>query len=144
MLYDLSIETDKSRAERRFSQLKKEGSIIELTKKQPRTLSQNSYLHLLLGWFAIEYGETLEYVKQRMFKPLSKDIFEYERVNPKSGELRKAYRSSRDVSAAQMTTAIDRFRGWSSKEAAIYLPEPNEDKFLASIQVEMERQKQYL
>ncbi|MDR2928226.1 MAG: hypothetical protein LBV41_08530 [Cytophagaceae bacterium] len=145
MLYDLSKEIDKSRARTRFEQLFVEGCKIELTKKEKRTLQQNKYLHLILGWFALEYGETLEYVKQEMFKKLvNADIFKSEYINRKTGEIRESIRSSRDLTTTELTKAIDRFRNWSSKEASIYLPEANEDRFLAEIEIEMERHNSYL
>lgn len=43
-----------------------------------------------------------------------------------------------------MTTAIQRFRNWSSMEAGIYLPEPSDQEFLDHIQNEIERHKEYL
>lgn len=145
MLYDLSKETEKSRAKRRFDELLNDGCKIELTKKEKRTLQQNKYLHLLLGWFALEYGETLEYVKQKMFKvAVNPDIFETTYTNPKTGESRKDIRSTSNLSTVELTQAIDRFRNWSSNEAGIYLPEANEDKFLSEIEIELYKKREYL
>ena len=69
MLFDLSNIIQKERFKRRCNDLYKKGCIVDLTeKKQQRTLSQNRYLHLLLGYFALEYGETLQWVKEQYFK----------------------------------------------------------------------------
>lgn len=146
MLYNLSIATDAARATSKLEELIKEGGVVELKKKaKPRTSQQNKYLHLLLTWFAIEYGETVEYVKQVMFKrQVNATIFEYERVNKKTGEVRTDYRSTADISTAELSDAIERFRNYSSREANIYLPSANEDRFLAQIEVEAERYKHYL
>lgn len=51
---------------------------------------------------------------------------------------------SRYLTTAEMTTAIERFRNWSSAEAGVYLPSPDEQAFLQSIEIEMLRQKEYL
>ena len=64
MLYDLSKHTDQQRALRRLLDLSKEQAVIELKKRQIRSLNQNRYLHLILGWFAIELGYTQDESKQ--------------------------------------------------------------------------------
>jgi len=43
-----------------------------------------------------------------------------------------------------MTLAINRFRDYSSKEAGIYLPEPNDLVFMQQIEVSMNNNKTYL
>jgi hypothetical protein len=53
-------------------------------------------------------------------------------------------RSSADLSKEEMTLSIDRFRDWSSQTAGIYLPAANEQEFLASIEYELSRNKQWL
>jgi hypothetical protein len=53
MTYDLNNILDKERFKRRVNQLYKAGEVVELTAKKPkRSLPQNAYLHLILGWFA--------------------------------------------------------------------------------------------
>ena len=54
------------------------------------------------------------------------------------------FRSVSSLSSAELSTAIDRFRDWSSREAGIYLPEANEEQFLKAIEVEMSRMKRYI
>ena len=77
MLYDLSNPLQAEQFKSRSALLVKNGKIVELTEKKPiRTDRQNRYLHLILGYFASETGNTLEYVKQKYFKILcNKDIF---------------------------------------------------------------------
>ena len=75
----------------------------------------------------MEYGETPEYVKQDIFKKLvNPQIFLTEYVNYKTGEVREAWRSTADLNTKEMTTAIDNFRDYASKEAGIYLPTPDD------------------
>ena len=71
MIYDLNNILDKERFKRRSNDLYKKKAVVELTeKKRKRTLSQNSYLHYLLGYYAMETGNTIEYVKREYFKKL--------------------------------------------------------------------------
>lgn len=65
MLYDLSNPLQAEQFKSRSALLVKNGKIVELTEKKPiRTDRQNRYLHVILGYFASEMGNTLEYVKQ--------------------------------------------------------------------------------
>lgn len=145
MTYDLNNILDKERFKRRVNQLYKAGEVVELTAKKPkRTLPQNAYLHLILGWFALETGNTLHFVKQGYFKRLvNPDIFVQEVEDGYLGRV-KVLKSSIDLNTAEMTTAIERFRSWASQEAGIYLPSPDEQAFLQAIEIEMLKQKEYL
>lgn len=125
--------------------LEKSNGIVELTeKKARRSNQQNAYLHVILGYFAMETGNTLEWVKQQYFKKLvNAEIFIREQDDKYLGRL-KVLRSSADLDSAEMTTAIDRFRNWASSEAGIYLPSPNEEEMLSLMEVELSRYKEYL
>ena len=146
MILDAKKEFDVERARTRLEKLIENKSKFELTEKKPvRSVSQNAYLHLIIGWFAIEYGETIDYVKRMIFKKLvNPKIFIFERENKKTGEKRKELRSSADLDSAEMTTAIDRFRDYSSKEFGVYLPEAGEIDFLNEIKTQIENNKNYL
>jgi hypothetical protein len=145
MIYNLSNDFDKQRFKVRCNALYKQGGVVDLTaKKEQRTIPQNRYLHLILGWFAIETGNTLGFVKQEYFKRyINPDLFVVEIDDKHLGKV-SVLRSSRDLNTAEMTTAIERFRNWSSAEAGVYLPSPDEQAFLQSIEIEMLRQKEYL
>lgn len=146
MKYNLKNPIDKQRFKERCNILYGKGDIVELKKVNlDRSLSQNAYLHLLIGWFAVEYGETMDYVKDEIFKKkVNKDIFKTEFVNRKTGECRTGWRSTRVLDTKDMTLAIDRFRDYSSKEAGIYLPQPNEKEYLKQVQIEMDRARNYI
>lgn len=145
MIYNLSNDFDKQRFKVRCNALYKQGGVVDLTaKKEQRTIPQNRYLHLILGWFAIETGNTLGFVKQEYFKRhINPDLFVVEIDDKHLGKV-SVLRSSRDLNTAEMTTAIERFRNWSSAEAGVYLPSPDEQAFLQSIEIEILRQKEYL
>ena len=145
MTYDLANPLDQQRFKTRCNHLYKQGGVVELTaKKGRRTISQNSYLHLILGWFAIETGNTLDFVKKEYFKRyINPNIFVVEIEDKYLGKL-KVLRSSRDLTSAEMTTAIERFRNWASAEAGVYLPYPDEKSLLQYIEKESSRHKEYL
>ena len=144
MLYDLKNPLDRERFKRRCNALFKKQGIVELSEKTIRSNQQNRYAHLLMGYLAIETGNTLEYVKEVFYKrTANKDIF----VRIKDDELlgqTEYLRSSASLSQGEFSMSIDRLRDWSSQVAGIYLPSPNEEQFLASIEVEMSRYKQWI
>ena len=145
MVYNLSNQLDVQNAKTRLELLIKRGCIVELTeKKQKRTLNQNAYLHLLLGYFASQTGNTLEWVKQQYYKKLcNPDLFIGEREDLFLGRV-KYVRSSADLRTDEMNLSIERFRNWSAAEAGIYLPEAKSEAEIAALQVEVERYKTYL
>ena len=141
MIYDASNRIDVQRALVKVQSLIDKQKKFEIKVKRPRrSISQNSYLHLILTWFAIEYGETVDYVKQVIFKQwVNEDIFSDSYTNPKTSKTRPRLKSTSELNSKELTESIERFRNWSSKEAGIYLAEPND---LASIdQMETEISK---
>lgn len=146
MQYDTSNSLDKNRAIEKFKYLLNKGCIIELLEKRKiRSISQNSYLHLILSWYALEMGETLEYVKVEIFKKLvNKDLFVYEFINRKTGEIRDELKSSTLLDTKEMTTAIERFRNFSSAQCGIYLPEPSDLVNIREMERQINNQKHYL
>ncbi|MDD6211287.1 MAG: hypothetical protein PUB21_11865 [Bacteroidales bacterium] len=145
MLYDLSNPLHKEQFKTRCNFLFQKNAIVELTEKKPkRTNQQNRYLHLILGFFAVETGNTLEFVKTEYFKKLvNPDIFIREKEDKYLGKI-KILRSSADLDTSESNLSIERFRNWSSSEAGIYLAAPNEEKLLQLIEIELERNKRYL
>lgn len=145
MYFDCEKEADVKRLLTRVQYLIDKKKKVDVTeKREKRTLSQNNYLHLILSWFCIETGNTLDFVKQEYFKKLcNSEIFIYEKED-RFLKTVQIIRSTADIDTKQMTIAIDRFRNWSASEAGIYLPEANEDQFLEYIQQEMQKQQQWL
>ncbi|MCL1936853.1 MAG: hypothetical protein FWF52_00450 [Candidatus Azobacteroides sp.] len=143
MKFNLTNEIDVIRFRTKVEyHINKKTRNVELTEK--RTLKQNNYLHLLLAWFAIESGNTMEYVKLNYYKKLANpDLFITEKNDKYLGRV-QVIRSSSDLSTSEMTASIDRFRNWSSMEAGIYLPAANEDNILSYIQEEIEKYKMWI
>lgn len=145
MIYDAHNPLDAQNSRARLEYFIAHEKVFELTEKKPkRSLSQNSYLHLLLGYFASQTGNTLEWVKQQYYKKLcNPDLFIGEKKDRFLGSVR-FIRSSADLRSDEMNLSIERFRNWSASEAGIYLPEPTSQAEIAAMQIEVERYKVYL
>lgn len=145
MLFNLKSEYDVPKFKAYVNRLYQERAVVEVKKKHPgRTLSQNSYLHLLLGYFATEYGCSLEEAKVDFYKrTANRELFERKQTNKQGREI-TYLRSSADLSTAEMTLSIERFRNWSASEAGIYLPAANEHQMLLYAQQAAERSREFL
>lgn len=137
MIYNTSNLVERQKAITRIKKLLDNKSVIEITEKKPtRTIKQNRYLHLILGFFGSETGYTLEEVKQEIFKKIVNPALFYE---GEIGEIVtiQRWRSTADLDTLEMTQAIEKFRDYSSAEAGIYLPSPDEKDFLLQIEIEL-------
>lgn len=145
MLYDLHNPLDVQNARTRLDLLIRKQVVVELTEKKPRrSIPQNAYLHLLLGYFASQTGDTLEWVKKVYYKQIcNPDIYVAEKQDPYAGHV-KYLRSSADLTTEEMTTTIERFRNWSADTAGIYLPDAENEAELLAAQIAVERHKTYL
>lgn len=144
MLYNLSNPHDVELFHRRANQLIANGSVVELTRKTQRSSSQNRYLHLLLGCFAIEVGYTLDYVKEQYFKRAANPaLFVTKRRDAYLGEV-EVLRSSADLTTEEMATAINRFKDWAAQVAGVELPEATDKGWLNAIEIEISKMQRYL
>lgn len=145
MIYNTDTELGLESAKTRFKWLLDNKKTIELKeKKKRRSISQNRYLHLILSWFGVEFGYTLEEVKQEIFKKhVNAEIF-YQ--GEKNGIVKiEEWRSTASLDTGEMTTAIDRFRDFSAKNGC-YLPEPKDMAAIEYMENELSKRnaKQYL
>lgn len=145
MIFNLNNPFEHEKFKEYVNKLYVQHAIVEVKKRLPnRTLAQNSYLHLILSFFACELGYSLDEVKLDYFKKTcNRDLFERKKVNKQGREI-TYMRSSSELTTGEMTTAIERFRNYSSAQAGIYLPAPNENQFLIHIQQEIERNKEFI
>ena len=145
MIYNLGNPYDRDRFKRRANELFKASKIVELKEKDMvRTLKQNSYLHLIISYFASQYGCGADEAKIDFYKrACNRDLFERERTN-KRGEVKTYLRSSADLTKEEMSLSIDRFRFWSVSVAGIYLPSKEDGEMLTYALQEIERNKEYL
>ena len=145
MIFNLDNGYEAERFKAKAEELLRRGCAVELRRiHQQRTMAQNRYLHLLLGYFASEFGMSLDEVKVDIFKrKLNADIFTATRKN-KRGERITYLRSSANLDKGEMSRAIDRFRNWSAGEAGLYLPDANEHSALLYAMIQVEKDKEYL
>lgn len=131
-LYKHAIEQDKT-------------IIVEVKKKyRSRSLAQNSYLHVCLSYFASEFGYDLEYVKYNIFKQIvNREIFAKQREN-KRGQIATYWRSTSDLDTNELTTAIEKFRNYSSMVAGLYIPEPHENDAIIEAMKQVALYEKYL
>lgn len=145
MVYDTSNPLDKANFLLRAKKLAESGKIVELTEKKPRrSLPQNKYLHVLLAYFGTQTGNTLEWVKQQYYKKLvNPDLFIREKEDKYLGRI-KVLRSSADLDTSEFSLSVERFRNWASQEAGVYLPSADEYIIIQQMEIEIERNKEYL
>ena len=149
MIYNLGNEAQRQDFKAYCNQLyklgKEKGVWVELSKKRhQRSLAQNAYAHCLFGYFASEFGLTIESVKYDLFKKkCNPDIFEKKRINKRGQEI-TFIRSSTDLDTHEFTLAIERFRNWSASEAGLYLPSPDEHDSILEAQRQIEKYAEYL
>ena len=97
-----------------------------------------------MSYFASETGNTLDWVKREYYKRLvNPDIFIREKDDRFMGRV-KYLRSSAELDTAEMNLSIERFRNFASREAGIYIPSPEERDLVSLMEVEVERNKEYL
>lgn len=145
MIYDTSNPLDKANFLLRAKKLAESEKVIELTEKKPRrSLPQNKYLHVLLAYFGTQTGNTLEWVKQQYYKKLvNPDLFIREKEDKYLGKI-KVLRSSADLDTSEFSLSIEKFRNWASQEAGIYLPSADEYIIIQQMEIEIERNKEFL
>ena len=144
-LYDTSNSLDKANFLLRAKKLAESGKIVELTEKKPRrSLPQNKYLHVILAYFGTQTGNTLEWVKQQYYKKLvNPDLFIREKEDKYLGRI-KVLRSSADLDTSEFSLSIERFRNWAAQEVGIYIPSADEAMLVQQMEIEIERNKEFL
>ena len=145
MVYDTSNPLDKANFLLRAKKLAESGKVIDLTEKKPRrSLPQNKYLHVILAYFGAQTGNTLEWVKQQYYKKLvNPDLFIREKEDKYLGRI-KVLRSSADLDTSEFSLSIERFRNWAAQEAGIYIPSADEAILIQQMEIEIERNKEFL
>ena len=143
MLYDLSNELSRKQFAARVKHIWAKGGIVELTDKSRRSLSQNAYLHAILGVLALETGNSLEVVKREIYKKkVNPDLFVRIKHDPMLGEIEEV-RSSRDLTKEEMSLSLDRYKKFCA-DNGIFLPEPGDEELLRQIEFEMARAAKYM
>ena len=138
MKFNLSNKEDATNAHIQLARLMIKKPVIEIREvKKRRSLSQNAFLHLLLGAFGLATGYTADESKTIFKREVNSDIFVYS----KNGS--KFLKSSADLSVDEMSKSIDRFRSYAG-ENGIELPLATDNDWLLRIENDMEKQGRYL
>lgn len=145
MIFNLNNPYEVDRYKEYVNKLFQQRAVVEVKKRLPnRSLAQNSYLHLLLSFFACETGYSLEEVKLDYFKKTcNRDLFERKKINKQGKEI-TYIRSSSELTTGEMTIAIEKFRNYSVAQAGVYLPSPNEHQFLIYAEQEIQRNQEFI
>lgn len=145
MRYDGSNELHARQARAKLEKLIKDKKIFDLTEKKPqRSIQANKYLHVCLSYFGCQIGETMEYVKRNYYKILcNPDTFIREREDKYLGRV-KYLRSSSELDSSEFSLTVDRFRNWCSSNADVYIPSPDEERLIQLMELEVERNKEFI
>ena len=146
MKFDLKKKTEQDRFNRRCKTAIEKGWFVDLTNKTKGTPSMNSYFHLICAYFGTQTGYTKEYVKQTIVKQIvCPDVFNVEKVNKmRGGEMYRVIESWADIGHEKQNHVINKFINWSWETAEIRLPNPDDLQYIREIQIEVDRNKQYL
>ena len=144
MIYDLSKPLDREKFKAKVNHLFAQGKQVELKIKDKRSLTQNRYLHCLLGILAIDQGESIEYVKENYYKKLvNPDLFVLHKEDKILGRI-ETLRSSKELTTEEMSKSIEKLRNWASKELGCYLPSADEESLLHEAEMEIIRYRSYI
>lgn len=144
MKYDGANPLHVQQARAKFEKLIKEQKVFDLTEKKPqRSLSQNKYLWLLIGYWATQTGYTKE-ESEFIYKEVNKDIYfvEKEIAGMKTIYVRHTY----ELNTKEMSLSVEKWRNWSAMNEVfpVYLPAPNEEYLLQLAQIEVDRMSKYI
>ena len=138
MIYNLAVDLDRERFKKRVNALFAKKVMVELQDISRRTYKQNSYLHLIISYFASQIGEKADVVKQVSYKQIfNKDMFVRFRDDI------PYLRSVKDLTSDEMNMSITRFKSYCS-ENGVYIPDEGEEEYIRCMMYEVEKVKQYL
>jgi len=144
MIYNTTYETQRKSLIEKVKWFILNKKIVDLRQWKPkRTRRQNKYLHVLLTLIAIDYCDTIEYVKNALYKSRYNAIlYEYE-VSNKYGK-RIALRSSKDLTTEEMALSIDRLREGYMRDTGCYLPDADEDFSVYEAEIQKYENQRYI
>ena len=137
MLLDLAIQEDLKKAELYFKTMVISNFKIELKRILPnRSISLNSYLHVCISLFSIEFGYTLEESKTLLKRKCSFMIYEKNRL--------KFLKKTSTLNNKECSEFVEFIRNYAAQQN-LYIPDAEEyktNKF--NIDKEINKNKEYL
>lgn len=144
MIYDLSNDLEERSFALRVERLRAAGAMVELTEKKARSLSQNSYCHVAISYFALQMGITSAEAKEVFFKGVcNADIFTRKRYSEALEREYNYLRSTADLTKEEMSTAIDRFLKFAA-ENGIYIASPDDYVGMLHMEHDVQMSQKYL
>lgn len=138
MIYELSKPFDANKAMTWLKNAIEKGKVVDMTeKRKKRTLSQNSYMHVIFDLFALEFGYTKKEAKD-LLKRKCIELMRYE----KNGE--EFFRGTSDLSKDEGQVFIDWVLTFAAMQGC-YIP--SSEEYLQNqfeIDKEISRNKIYL
>lgn len=137
MLYDLNDIIEANDFKIKARKLVEQRKQVELTVKQKkRSIPLNSFLHVVITLFAINFGYTLEEAKTLLKRMCEFMIYE------KKGQ--KFLKRTRDLNNTECSTFVEWIRNYSANQG-YYIPDADEyKKNNFAIDKEISKHKQYL
>jgi len=137
MKFDPKNPIDLEKSKVRYDYLVKKGDPFELKGiRKKRTIKQNSYLHVVITLYAINFGSTLNEAKTDLKRECHFMMYQ------KDGK--KYLRETKRMNTKELTEFIDWIRNYSSMNGC-YIPTSEEYlQNICSIDNEIERLKEYL
>ena len=143
-IFDLANPYDREGFLKRVQDFLTKGGVVHLSKKHPsRSVQQNKYFYLILGFFACEFGYSVDEAKMLFKSTVNPDLFVRTKIN-KFGKQVHYLRSSSELTTAEMTTAIERFRNYAASVCGIYISSPEDRQFITHCEKVIEENKEYV
>ncbi len=118
MKFDTSKTVDLNKAKQRFEYLCQKQKIIDLKDvRKSRSISQNSYLHVVISLYCIEFGYTLNEAKTDLKRECGFMTYE------KNGS--RYLRETSKMNSVDLTNFIDFIRNYASQNG-LYIPTSSE------------------
>jgi len=133
MIYDTSDPDELIKAADQLAEFGARGKVVDMkVVRAGRTLSQNAFLHTLLGGLGNFLGYNLDEMKTIYKREINPSLYVYDRNG------RKFLKSSTELTKEEMSASIDKLRMFA--EAQGYpLPAESDVAFIRQLQNELER-----
>ena len=137
MKYNLELASEKRRYDNKSDFFKSKGKTVDLKEvKQTRSIKQNSYLHICITLYAIEFGYTL--AESKTYLKRTCGFMVYEKNNS------PFLKETKKMDSKELTEFIEWIRNYASQNG-LYIPTSEEYKTNKySIDNEIEKFKTYL
>lgn len=141
--FDFSIQKDKVAYFSMVASCDSKKGLLSVKKWANRSLSQNAYLHLILGYYAATYGYDMHHVKVEIFKKIVNPEYLTETRYTNDGHEYAAILSTKKLDKATFALCTDRFLNHSAK-GGLRLPEPNDLIYLDEIKAVVKDYEEFL